>query len=257
MPGDQPDAGGKPGGQPGDKPAGDQPGEKSGDNAASGKDGGGKEAGGKEAGGKQAGGEKGGEQPGGGKQPGGQQGAGSPAGGKPGNQPGSAPGQGPAQSKPQTGGGGGTGSTGASDGPEVAPGDAPDPEYNRQAAELVLRKLKDDLERGEVNPELLEKLGWSEEQLKSWSERLAKQLEKQPAETPIDRARQMQFEEMLRQLDLRKNNAVRSGASQPTRELPQTESRRSAPPAEYREAYEAFTRGLSKRTPAAPKSPQK
>lgn len=253
MPGESSETGTKPGAEPGEKPAGEKP---TGDQPeGKAEEGGAPQPEGQEPG--QKGGEKGGEQPGGGKQPGGKKGGGSPAGGKPGENPGGAPSQGPSQNAPRTGGQGGTGSTGASDGPEVGPGDAPDPDYNRQAAELVLRKLQDDLDRGEVNPELLEKLGWTEDQLKGWSDRLAKQLQQQPAETPVDRARQMQFEEMLRQIDLRKSNAVRSGESQPTRELPQSDSRRSAPPAEYREAYEAFTRGLSKRTPAAAKPPKK
>lgn len=249
MPSDQPGAGGKPGAEPGKKPTGDKPTGEQPDGKP--------DAGDAPMPGGKEGGKEGGEQPGGGKQPGDKEGGGSPTGGKPGENPGNAPSEGPAQSAPKSGGNGGTGSTGASGGSEVGPGDAPDPEYNRQAAELVLRKLQDDLDRGEVNPELLEKLGWTEDQLKGWSDRLAKQLQQQPAETPVDRARQMQFEEMLRQIDLRKRNAVRSGESQPTRELPQSDSRRSVPPAEYREAYEAFTRGLSKRTPAATKPTKK
>ena len=124
--------------------------------------------------------------------------------------------------------------------------------YNRQAAELVLQRLKDDLNNDRVDPKLLDELGWTPEQLQRFTDRLARQLE-QPAHelTPQDEARRMQFEEMLRSLDLKGTGDQRTGKQTPQREVDQTGGRRAPVPADYKASYEAFTKNLSKQKPAA------
>ena len=47
--------------------------------------------------------------------------------------------------------------------PAVAPGEEANMEYNRQATELILQKLNKQLERGDVDAELLEQLGWTQQ----------------------------------------------------------------------------------------------
>ena len=149
--------------------------------------------------------------------------------------------------------GGGASENGDVDGGGDA-GDTPsDPEaanleYNRQAAELVLQRLKDDLNNDQVDPKLLEELGWTPEQLERFVERLARQLEK-PAEelTPQDEARRRQFEEMLKSLDLKHSGAKRGGGNDPQREIDQTGARRAPVPSEYKASWEALTKSLSKK----------
>lgn len=124
-------------------------------------------------------------------------------------------------------------------------------EYSRQAANLVLKRLKDELERGEVDPELLEKLGWTEQDVKKFAERLQRNLNDDGSDqSPEALARRRQFEENLKGLELRTRNVMRrgSGAGKPagTGFGP---IRAPAPP-EYQEAYDAYTRTLSKRTNA-------
>jgi hypothetical protein len=217
----------------------------------SGKEGGGKPSsgsgkpsqGGKEGGGK-GGGESGGQAPGQGGQPaaGGPPGApssssgGGGVGGPAGN-PGAAPGAGLGQEGQET--------------TPVEPPTAGDPanlDYNKQATELVLQRLQQNLERGEVDPKLLEELGWTEEQLQRFVGRLQTALEEtaKPAETPQDQARRVQFEEMLKSLDVHRAGSVRTGGDQPSREVEQTDVRRAPVPAEYRRAWENYTRSLSK-----------
>ena len=174
--------------------------------------------------------------------------------GKPSGQPGGsgATKPGPSNGDP-TGGGGevsdgdGTATQGGETSP-VEPGEEANMEYNRQATELILQKLKKELERGEVDPELLEQLGWNQEEMKQFADRLSRYLEesKRSEESPEAKARQQQFQEMLKNLDLQKSGAQRSGEKEPKRDVMQIESKRTPVPPAYRSAYEKFTRDLAK-----------
>lgn len=132
-------------------------------------------------------------------------------------------------------------------------------EYNRQATELILKGLQDQLERGDVDPELLEQLGWTEAEMKRFADRLDKYLQdaKSPEETPESQARRQQFEEMLKNLDLKKQGTKRSGENAPQRDVNQIESRRNNVPTQYRKAYEQFTKEASRQKPAATAKPSR
>lgn len=131
--------------------------------------------------------------------------------------------------------------------------DEADLEAAKKATNLVLRKLEDEISRGEVDQKLLEELGWTEEQIRRFTERLKKSLE--PRELPDDaaaRARQRQFEETLKSLNFQSRGTKRSGETIKKRATEEVGPRRTAPPAEYREYYEAFTRSLSKQNAKKP-----
>ncbi len=156
----------------------------------------------------------------------------------------------------------GTGSTsGDSDGEtgnsgdasETLKGDDPNLEYNRQATELILQKLKKDLDRGDVDPELLEQLGWTQTEMKQFADRLSKSLResKHPEDSTESKARQQQFQEMLKNLDLQSAGTQRAGEKEPKRDLNQVESKRTPPPPAYRSAFEKYTRDLNRQKPAA------
>jgi hypothetical protein len=130
-------------------------------------------------------------------------------------------------------------------------------EHNRKAAELVLSQLEEDLNQGTVDPELLKELGWTPEQMSRFAQRLGEQL-RTPAEATDgpDDARRQQFEEMLRSLEVNQNSSTRAGDKSVVREVDQSATRRSAPPPEYRRAFDTFTRKLSKQPrPTAPGKP--
>ncbi len=128
-------------------------------------------------------------------------------------------------------------------------------EYKKQATELVLKRLQDELERGEVDPELLEKLGWTKEELRRFSDRLNKALavSKSGDETPESLSRRQQFEEMLKGLDVNKSGTKRSGENSPQREVNQIESRHSTVPKAYRAASEKLSRDVSRQKKTTPK----
>ncbi|MGE3317230.1 MAG: hypothetical protein AB7O26_19095, partial [Planctomycetaceae bacterium] len=150
----------------------------------------------------------------------------------------------------------GTKGKGEGETPPEAHADEADLEAAKKATNLVLRKLEDDLKRGEVDPKLLEELGWTKEQMQKFTEQLKKQLNAQELDdSAAARARQRQFEETLKSLNFRAKGTRRSGADVKKRATDEVGPRRTPPPAEYREYYEAFTRSLSKQgTKAAPKT---
>ncbi len=141
----------------------------------------------------------------------------------------------------------------------VEEGEAANLEYNKQATELVLKRLKDGLERGDVDPELLEQLGWTEAEMKRFADRLGKHLQESKSldETPESLARRQQFEEMLKSLDLKKQGTKRSGENSPQRDVNQIESRRANVPPQYRKAYEQFTKDLARQKQPGSATPPK
>lgn len=138
---------------------------------------------------------------------------------------------------------------GSDDGTSAPAGEEANPEFQRQAAELVLQKLKDELERGDVSPELLEELGWTKEQTERFVERMSQELNRSKTESPESEARRLQFEEMLKNLNVKPKASTREATEQPSREVEQVDSRRRNVPAEYRKAWERYTERLNKQRP--------
>ena len=111
----------------------------------------------------------------------------------------------------------------------------------------LLKKLKDE--------GLLEKLGWTQDEMRRFTERLSKHLQeaKSGDETPESQARRQQFEEMLKSLDVNKKGTTRTGDKAPQREVNQIESHRAIVPREYRGAYDKFSREITRqKTKPAP-----
>jgi hypothetical protein len=152
---------------------------------------------------------------------------------------------------PKSGGQPGASSSGNGSGAGPAIAEEARLEHNREAANLVLKKLQDQLERGEVDQSLLDKLGWTADDMRKFAERLRNQLDEPLEETPIDAARRLQFEEMLKRLDLDRRSSVRRSEEGPSRNVRQIESRRLPVPGAYRDQYEAFSRELSRQAPPA------
>ena len=79
--------------------------------------------------------------------------------------------------------------------------DPSDPDYARKASSLVHKQLQDQLSRGEVDRELLQEMGYTENDLRQFAERLEQRLNQTPAESAADAARQRQFEAILDRID--------------------------------------------------------
>jgi hypothetical protein len=126
--------------------------------------------------------------------------------------------------------------------PEAAAADAANLEYSRKATEMALQKLKD--QEHDPDPELLEKLGWSKEDLAEFLNRW--EALQQAAKTNPEGKREL--DEALRSLGLR-DPASRKRAGGATsdnhRDLLDSGSR-SSPPPKYRDLFDAFRKGAAR-----------
>ncbi|MDG2389789.1 MAG: hypothetical protein P8M30_10770 [Planctomycetaceae bacterium] len=122
-------------------------------------------------------------------------------------------------------------------------------DHAKQAADLVLKRLEQQLKRGEVSDELLDELGWTEGQMRAFADRMRQQLAQNRAElTNEEQIRQRQFEEMLKNMNFQpKEETSQSNNSQLGRATRSFGSRNIPVPIEYRDAYEAFTRELGRK----------
>ncbi|MEX0728716.1 MAG: hypothetical protein WD065_20755, partial [Planctomycetaceae bacterium] len=181
----------------------------------------------KEEGEKPSDGDQGGEKPGedgegGGNGKGKGQGEGSPS-DEPSEQPSQKGGKGGKRGAVSAGGNasgeagpqGDDGPSGEGDSPyDLEDADAAHLEDKEKAVDLVLKELEDQLKRGELDPELLKEMGWTDKEMKKFVDRLQQQLQ-QPqddAQTPEDLAKRIQFEEMLKNLDVTGQARRRVGA---------------------------------------------
>lgn len=154
---------------------------------------------------------------------------------------------------PQSSGGGfgdGDGDTsgaGGADGEGASPPEPVDVEYARKATDLVLDYL--DQNRDTPDPELLERLNWTPEELRDFTERWKQVLKSQQAGEPGNAGDANQVEETLRSLGIRPPNTGPIGESRDRadtmRNLRDSGNRPSAPSI-YRDAFEAFRRGVNR-----------
>ncbi|MGQ0635841.1 MAG: hypothetical protein ACT4QC_14615 [Planctomycetaceae bacterium] len=213
----------------------------------------------------------------------GQEGKGTKAGSKPGaggragNQPGK-PGSG--RNAPRAEGGGisspAAGQAGEP-GDDSAEGDRPSPnaergagaeggagddqaqlDYAKQATSLVLKKLKKQLERGEVEEDLLKEMGWDQNDLERFVQFLEENLaSRADDDSPGALAKRLQFEELLRSLRIGPETSRREGGGKVERRTQQIGARSIPLPPEYREQFETYTKRLNKASDGARDSPRK
>ena len=147
-------------------------------------------------------------------------------------------------------GGGGTGDAknpgegNATSSPEES--DPANLEYARKATDLVLKRLENELKRGEVDPALLKELGWTNERMAQFVKRMQEQLKDSGKDTSPDaEARRLQFEETLKNLMLSRGIKMQSGDNVRKRHTRQIQGRDITVPPQFREAYEAYNRSFS------------
>jgi len=208
--------------------------------------------------GDQPGGEKGGgQQPG--KQPGGKSADGpmGPGGNQPGSEAGPPSGSPSTPSGNQPGRGGGPGGEAPPEGKRTEasqPGqgdEGTDLENKKKAINLMLKRMQDELRRGEADPELLKELGFNESELQQFLKRVDQQLNSADDETPEGLARRRQFEEMLKGLGADTQGETRGGGEGPRQASGGFGARNSTAPAEYAREAEAYKKRLSQKKAAA------
>jgi len=128
---------------------------------------------------------------------------------------------GPSGPNGQAGGGetpteAGEGTAGEGAVPEPTPDEA-DLEAKKQAANLVLQRLQEQLQRGEIDPELQRDLNLTPERLQEFTQKLEQRLAETSGEdtSPDAQARRRQFEETLRNIDFDSTGTIREGGDGP------------------------------------------
>jgi hypothetical protein len=125
-------------------------------------------------------------------------------------------------------------------------GDEANLEYADKVTDLVLERLKDQLDKGRADRELLRKLGWSQEELAKFVRRWEQlKREAKGADERAPKARR-ELDAALRSLGLRPAGA-RAAASKQSGDDQRglRGSRRSLPPAEFQDAFRAYSQGLA------------
>jgi len=151
----------------------------------------------------------------------------------------------PSSAGQQPAGGGQNGEGSPPPAGETQPGDEANLDYARNQTDLILDKLDDQLKKKETDKKLLEKLGWSEDELRRFVDRW-KHLKEQADGDTDSAAAQQELDDALRSLGLGRNR--RTGfrsqtAKEKLREL--QDSYRARTPLEYQQRVRAYVKGTA------------
>jgi hypothetical protein len=120
-------------------------------------------------------------------------------------------------------------------------------EYTKKATDLALKRLKDQLDKNQVDPELLKKLGWNRQELDQFVRRWEAMQREAQAAGPKGQTARKQLDETLRSLGVRpRGSSLRSNSARDDRSAGLKESRHTSPPSEYAEQYKAYTQGAAR-----------
>ncbi|MEQ8850042.1 hypothetical protein [Botrimarina sp.] len=142
----------------------------------------------------------------------------------------------------QPSGGAGQGLQGAGQGSEVG-GDKANLEYAREQTELVLERLEDQLQREQVDRELLDELGWSQDDLERFVDRWQSRRQRAQQRGPEGRA---ELDRALRGLGLSPGgpSVARDKRLDDLRDL--SERTRTAPPPGLQDAMRRFQQSVNR-----------
>lgn len=140
--------------------------------------------------------------------------------------------------EPGSSSGGGPGSA-----PETDPVSADD---IREASSLVYERLKDELQRGELDQNLLNELGYTEADAKRFAEQLEKRLNAGDAQSPAEQARKRQFEAILEQMGRDASAAERRASDGPRQDAGGFAAPRREAPMDYRQLERIYKERLLK-----------
>lgn len=116
-------------------------------------------------------------------------------------------------------------------------------EYAKKATNMVLESLEKQVDRGEIDPELLKKLGWTPDDMKRFVDHWNKLCD---AAAHDPQARQ-QLDEAIARLGLKRRRVSIEQQSIGGDDKMLREMRWTNPPAEYAEQFKAYTEGAARR----------
>jgi hypothetical protein len=126
--------------------------------------------------------------------------------------------------------------------------DAPNLENMKKATNLALKRLQESMERGNIDPELQKELGFTDDELKTFMDRLQERLaDNGDDNSPEAQARRRQFEQLLKGINLQTETGKReAGTGTGPAGAGYSGARRSGP-AEYRAAEQRYRESLNKK----------
>jgi hypothetical protein len=127
----------------------------------------------------------------------------------------------------------------------VPDGDEANLNYTRKQTDLVLEKLAEQLNRKQVDKDLLERLGWSEEDLRKFVQRWQERKEAAKRNDQSGDAAKRELDEALRSLGLRRG-PMRQGPVKDDTMRDLREGYRGPVPLEYQERLRAYNQGISR-----------
>ena len=125
-------------------------------------------------------------------------------------------------------------------------GSAPVEEYAKEAVDLSLEYLEDQLARQEPKQELLDRLGWTREDLANFVRQWKKMRDAAGQSGTGGEVAQKKYEEAVKSLGLRPSGTELQHGRGRTDSLRKTDSRRFDPPAKWTERSRAYTRSIGK-----------
>jgi hypothetical protein len=118
-------------------------------------------------------------------------------------------------------------------------------EYARKQTDLVLDRLENQLKDQNVDQDLLDKLGWSEDDLKKFVDRW-KNLKQAAQRDGAGSAAQRSLNDALGALGLKRQAFSRAGGEVPTDDVRNLrDAARTRTPLEWEEEVRAYTRGIA------------
>lgn len=156
------------------------------------------------------------------------------------------PQQGPSGPRNPKSGGTSSGPGAAGEGAESPAAEGSDPikEYADKATDLALEYLEDQLQQSEPDQQLLDRLGWSRDELARFVRRWQKMKADARQSGPGGDSSREELDDALRSLGLRPSGTSLKAGGVETDNLRKTEAIRSDPPPAWREQFREYTRSV-------------
>jgi hypothetical protein len=110
----------------------------------------------------------------------------------------------------------------------------------------VLKKLEEQLKNKKVDPELLKRMNWTEEDARRFIEKVrGAQASQANPDKPFDPLNQSERDQFGQGSGLKSRSGRRAGTTSQDTKQEMFQDQRVAPPPEYRDRYDAFNKSLS------------
>jgi hypothetical protein len=150
------------------------------------------------------------------------------------------------QGEPSSGGQRGSASPPRSPPAPPPPGDQVNLQYAKKATGLVLQRLKDQIDKDQVDQGMLDKLGWNREDLLRFVKRWDKMYQDAQRPGKQSAAAQQELDDALRSLGLKRDRIFQRAGRRDDSLRQMRESFRSSPPREYQHQLRAYLKGTSR-----------